>query len=174
MRRLTLLLCLCALLVPACKRREKARVETVEESSSGPASTVSMADPKRTSQLVKGFYDIEQNAWRWTMGKFSVTLRPPAGSAQKGAMLVVHFAVPGSVTERLKQVTLSATVNGTALPPETYSKDGEQIYRKDVPASALSGDAVTVDFSLDKFLPAGTVDQRELGVVVTSIGLETK
>ena len=176
MRRLIGVLCLCALgfAFPACKRREKARVQTVEETSIGLASTVSMADPKQAAQLAKGFYDIEQNAWRWTMGHFSVVLRPPAGAAQKGATLVVHFAVPGSITERLKQVALSATVNGTALPAETYSKEGEQVYAKDVPASALAGDAVTVNFSLDKFVPAGTIDQRELGIVVTSIGLEAK
>jgi hypothetical protein len=43
-----------------------------------------------------------------------------------------------------------------------------------VPASALSSDAVSAEFALDKFLPPGTVDQRELGVVVTSIGFEAK
>jgi hypothetical protein len=33
---------------------------------------------------------------------------------------------------------------------------------------------VTVDFALDKFLAPGAADQRELGVVVSSIGFEAK
>ena len=56
----------------------------------------------------------------------------------------------------------------------TYTTAGDHTYSKDVPASALNTDAVTVDFALDKFLPPGTVDQRELGIVVTSIGFESK
>lgn len=174
MRKLIVLLCFTLVLIPACKRRERAKVQTIEETGSSLASTISMADPKQSAQLLKGFHDVEQNAWRWTMGKFSVVLSPPPASAQRGASLVVHFAVPASVTERLKAVSLSANVNGTALAPETYSKDGEQIYQRDVPAAALKGDSARVDFSLDKFLPAGAVDQRELGIVVTSIGLEAK
>ncbi len=169
-----MLLCVAMLAMPACKRREKAKVQTIEETGTSLASTVNMADPKQSTQLVKGFHDVEQNAWRWTKGKFTVMLRPPAGSAQKGANLVVHFAIPPNIMDRLKSMTLSASVNGTAIAPETYTKNGEQVYQKDIPASALTGDAVTVDFSLDKFIAAGTIEERELGIVVTSIGLEAK
>ena len=170
MRRLILLLCLVLAVNAGCKRREKARVQTIEESSVGLASTVNMADPRQSTQLVSGFYDVEQNAWRWTKGKFSVVLKPTKGPAA----LVVHLAIPESVMSKVKTVTLTATVNGTALPPQTYTKDGEDVYKQDVPVSALTGDAVTVAFSLDKFLAAGAIEERELGIVVSSIGLEAK
>src|SRR5947209_15907618 len=78
----------------ACKRHKKARVETVEESTPTLASIINAADTRTAPQLLKGFYDVEQNAWRWTMGKFSVTLRPPLNAPQRGATLVVKFAIP--------------------------------------------------------------------------------
>ena len=138
------------------------------------ASVVHVADPRVSAQLVSGFYGIEGNAWRWTAGKFTVLLRPPRGAAQNGAMLQVKFSVPDPVIARLKTVSLSASVAGTKLPPETYTQAGEFTYSRELPAAALAGDAVKVDFALDKAIPPGAVDQRELGVVVTTVGLEPK
>jgi hypothetical protein len=71
-------------------------------------------------------------------------------------------------------VRLSATVNGTPIDGENYSKTGDYVYRKDVPASALQPEAVAVEFALDKFLAAGQVEGRELGVIVSVIGLEAR
>jgi hypothetical protein len=158
---------------PACKRR-KVRVETTEESGQSLAAVVNVGDPKASPQLLRGFYDIEGGAWRWTKAKFSVTLRPPLNASQKGATLQFKFAIPDAVISHLKDVTLSGNVNGFALQPETYTKPGDYTYSRDVPASALTGDAVTAEFALDKFLAPGQVDQRELGVVATSIGFEAK
>ncbi|HUS06178.1 MAG TPA: hypothetical protein VMZ52_07780 [Bryobacteraceae bacterium] len=181
MRRLTLskipVLILVGALVwgpAACRRKEKVRVEATDETAPTIASQVNVADPKAAPQLLKGFHDPEQNAWRWTKGKFSVTLRPPANAAAKGAALVVKFSIPEVLIQRLHAMTLSANVNGAAMAGETYTKPGDQVYLKDVPASALARDAVTVEFSLDKYLAPGALDQRELGIVVSSIGLEAK
>ena len=162
-------------LLPACnRRREKVKVELTDETPSQLASIVHVADPRASVQLIKGFHDVEQNAWRWTMAKFAVTLRPPRNAAQSGATLQLKFSIPDPVIERLKSITLSANVNGTPVAGETYAKPGEYVYSRDVPATALSGEAVTVDFLLDKVLAPGSVDQRELGIVVSSVGLEAK
>ncbi|MBI3280269.1 MAG: hypothetical protein HYZ57_10555 [Acidobacteria bacterium] len=160
--------------VSGCKCKDKIRVETTEESGTTLASTVHVADPQASVQLLKGFHEVEQNAWRWTTGRFSVTLRPPIRAAEKGATLQVKFALPEAVIDRVKSTTLTANVNGAPLAGETYSKPGDYTYSRDVPASALAGDAVTAEFALNKFLPPGAVDQRELGIVVSSIGLEPK
>jgi hypothetical protein len=170
-----MLLVLAVGLMPsACKQKEKARIEVTDEAPVALASQVNVADPKAAPQLVKGFHETEGNAWRWTKGKFSVTLHPPLNAPQKGATLVVKLSIPDLVMQRLQSITLSANVNGVPIPGETFSKSGDQVYSKDVPASALSGDAVTIEFSLDKFLPPGAVDRRELGIVVSSIGFEAK
>ncbi len=157
-----------------CKRGKKKRVEATDEVGPVLSSVVNMADPRASVQLLKGFHDVEGNAWRWTMGKFAVTLRPPLNAPQKGATLVVKLSIPDAVMDKLKSTTLTANVNGAAIPGETYTKTGDYTYSKDVPASALSADAVTVEFALDKYLPPGAMDQRELGVVVSSIGFEAK
>jgi hypothetical protein len=163
-----------SLLPAGCRRQAKAPVEATEEEPPALASTVHVADPRTFAQLLKGFHGLEQNAWRWTAGKFSVVLRPPSLAAQKGATLRVQLTVPDPVIQESKAVTLTATVSNVALPPERYTQTGEYVFTREVPASALSGSTVTVDFSLDKSLPPGGTDRRELGIIVTTIGLEPK
>jgi len=155
---------------PACKSRKIQTQETVEE---GPrlASTVRMGDPAAADQLAGGFYDVEGNAWRWTSRQFAVNLRPPARAARQGAVLELDFTIPRTSIDRLKSLSLSASIGGAALAPETYTRAGAYTYRRRVAATWLAGDAVRVDFQLDKALPPGNVDRRELGLVVSSAGL---
>ena len=138
------------------------------------ASAVNMGDPKTEAQLVSGFYGLEAGAWRWTAKQFSVVLHPPSGSDQKGARLQLKLTVPSIVIERLKAISLSATVNGGVLPAETYSRPGGYLYVRDVPPAALTAEAVRIDFQLDKTIPPGGGDLRELGIIVLSVALEGK
>ena len=161
------------LAAPACKHQEVHVTDTIEEAPRL-ASTVRMGDRSTAGQLASGFYDIEANAWRWTMQKFAVTLRPPMHAAQQGAVLELHLTVPKSSIDKLGSLSLAATAGGAALAPETYSKTGEYTYRRDVPANLLAGDTIRIDFQLDKALPPGDVDKRELGIVVSSVGLVVK
>lgn len=133
-----------------------------------------MSDQAATVQLVKGFHSLEGGAWRWTAGKFQVLLKPPLAAAQRGAVLSFAFSIPEVVIQKLSVITLTASVGGTKLKSETWSKPGAYTYSADVAAALLAGDAVTFDFEFDKSLPSGSVDQRELAVVATSIGLESK
>lgn len=161
------------LLLTACQPPVSVPVETIEEDDlAALAPTIQVADPNASLQLVKGFHAVEQDAWRWTMQRFAVTLAPPAGSAGQGALLRLQFAIPETITERLGPIMLSATVGATPLEPETYSAPGSYAYERAVPPEALAGDAVTVEFALDKALPPGDLDQRELGVVVSAVGFE--
>ena len=61
-----------------------------------------------------------------------------------------------------------------ALPEETYTKPGAYVYSRDVAAQALAKRVVAVSFALDKYLPPGDPDRRELGVVVTAVGFEAE
>lgn len=172
---LVALLLALAFTAPGCKHRKVAERQTVEESGAPRlASTVRMGDPRSVAQLAAGFHDIEAHAWRWTMRKFSVYLRPPPGSAQKGAVLSLNLTVPAAVLETQKTISLSASVKGNKLSVETWSKPGNYIYQCELPGSLLTGDAVRVDFELDKALPPSEKDARELGVVVSKVGLELK
>jgi hypothetical protein len=157
-----------------CRREEKIQLEPTEEAPAALQSTVHAADPKSSIQLIKGFHGVEQNSWRWTMGRFAVTLRPPMGAAENGATVVLKFSIPDAVLQKTKAMTLSASVQNTQIGKKTYNSAGEYSFTADVPANLLKGEAATVDFSLDQFLPTGTVDARELGVVFVSAGLEPK
>lgn len=135
------------------------------------ASVVNLGNPEASNQLLEGFYKIEGGSWRWTKKRFSVILAPPPGSASKGAELVMRFAVPPPVINKLGPVTISAKIGSLVLAPETCKQAGLHTYRRDLGTRALASDAITVTFSLDKFLPPSNTDRRELGIIVSSIGL---
>ncbi|HVO96663.1 MAG TPA: hypothetical protein VMT15_01285 [Bryobacteraceae bacterium] len=149
-----------------CRRKKK-----IKAREDGLASVVNVADPADSAQLVRGFSNVEADAWRWSTSKFSVVLRPPAGAAQNGAKLQMVFTLHEAVVKPLGPITVNATVNGTAVAPETYSAAGDYTYTKDVPASALGSDVVTVEFTTDKALAPTDKDKRELALIVKSIGL---
>lgn len=163
-----------ALAPMACKRKAKVRVQATDEEAPRMASTVSMGDPRSAPQLLSGFYTIEDSSWRWTARQFSIVLRPPFGAAEKGAALKMKLTVPDPVIAKLKTVSLTASVGGHALPPETYTKPGSYLFTRDVAASLLAGESVKVEFQLDKAMAPANGDIRELGVVALSIGLEPK
>jgi hypothetical protein len=157
-----------------CKRSKKVKVQQTEEEAPRLASIVHTSDPKAASQLAGGFYDVENNSWRWTQRAFAVVLRPPASSAQRGATLKFKFTIPDVVIAKLKDVTVNASLNGNALPPETCKTAGEYTYSRDVAPALLTGESVRIDFKLDKAIAPSESDLRELGVVAHSIGLELK
>ncbi len=156
-------------------RRQKAPAKaTIEEQDVEKLlPALNAADPKAAPQFLKGFYAVEGNAWRWTAREFSVVLATPANPAS-GATLELKFTMPDPVIQRFQKVTLQATAGGAALAAESYSTTGAQVYSRDVPPAALKGETVRVDFSLDKAIPPGNVDRRELGVVFNSVELQPK
>ncbi|MCC6391669.1 MAG: hypothetical protein IT167_13805 [Bryobacterales bacterium] len=177
MRRLTnaTIAVLLLAFAPACRKPQRVRAGAVDQGENGLRSVVSVADPRTSAQLVRGFHALESNSWRWTKGNFTVTLRPPLDADKDGAWLLLKFSMPESVVSRVGPVRLTANVNGAPIEGETYSKDGDYTFRREVPASAFHGDnPVSIEFELDKFLAAGVVEGRELGIIVSMIGLEAK
>src|ERR1043166_2916703 len=149
----------------ACKPNKVEVRKTVEEAPRL-ASTVRMGDPAAAGQLASGFHQIEDNAWRWTEKQFAVTLGTPPGASQKGALLSLDVSIPEPVIAKLKTVTLTASVNGVDLEPQTYSHTGADTYKRSIGPQLLAGDSVRVNFRLDKAMPPGGGDLRELGIVV--------
>ena len=175
MRATTVLMVAASLiLAPAACKRKKVTVGATDEETPQMLSVLNMGDPKVEPQLVKGLHGIEAGAWRWTEKQFTVVVRPPFGAAQKGAKLTVKLTVPPVVIEKLKNISLTANVAGSALPPESYTTPGDYTYVRDVPANALGGDSLRIDFQLDKAMPPNPPDIRELGIIVFTVGLESK
>lgn len=151
-----------ALILPGCKRR------AVEPHL---LSVVEMSNPQAATQLLSGFYPTEAGAWRWTRQSFSVLLATPPGVSQSGAWLWARVTAPDSLISAVGTVTLAASCNGQPLPPEGYESAGTYTYGRAVPASALQGKSVRVDFTLDKVMPPSKADIRDLGIVVLAVGL---
>jgi hypothetical protein len=137
-------------------------------------STVNTSDPHIAGQLLDGFYAVEDGAWRWSAKQFSVKLRVPEGASKKGGTLRLLLTVPPAVIEKSGSIALSASLEGSTLASETYSAAGQYTYRRDVPASLLGGSDTTVTFQLDKSMTPDGPDKRDLGVVVSTIALESK
>ena len=131
-------------------------------------------DTTAARQLTAGFYGVENNAWRWTAGKFAVVFPLSDKAKTDGATLELKLYFPPGEMAQLGSTTLSADANGTALVPQTFSKAGEFTYSQDVPASALTGSGVRVNFALSKSMPPSGQDIRPLGAIVREVELKTK
>jgi hypothetical protein len=176
-RRKLALFPLLAIGMSACRgKHRRTTVQNEEAPEGGPriASSLKMSDAAAPAQLVRGFYGLEGGSWRWTAGTFAILLRPPLSAAQHGAVLTLAFSIPDVVIQKLGAVNLTAAIGGTKLKSEGYTKPGPYSFTADVPPEMLAKEAIVVEFSLDKSLPAGALDQRELGLVATSAGLESK
>ncbi|MGC8792762.1 MAG: hypothetical protein ACP5U2_05165 [Bryobacteraceae bacterium] len=161
-------------LAAGCKREQRAIEKSTIEEQPELATFVHVADPKTSFQLLEGFYALEGNSWRWTAKKFAVVLRAPAAAQQKGATLRLKLNIPEAVFSKVGPQTLTADAGGVTLPPQRFDKPGDYEYARDVPAHAFVRDSLVVNFALDKALPPGTTDQRELGIIVTAVGLDPK
>jgi hypothetical protein len=161
----TLLLLSLLFVSGGCKRRHKPPQT---------ASTIFAGDPNYNAFFTDGFYSPEANAWRWTAKEFAVTLNPPPHSAERGARLVMHLTVPDPVIQHSQFVELSCSVQGLKLDPQVFAKAGAYTYERDVPADKLQDHAVHIDFSVDRTLPPTGADIRQLGIIVSQVGLVAK
>jgi len=135
-------------------------------------SSIDIADPDQSVQLLTGFYAVEMNKWRWAAKKFSVALKPPPGSEHNGAKLVLSLYLPPIQTQLLGAITLKADVDGTPVGTRTFTEPGVYTFSAAVPASDLQSRLVTVNFNLDKAVSNLKNDPREMGTVVNAVGFE--
>ena len=114
-------------------------------------------------ELLEGWHADEGNGWRWTAGRFSVAIPVEARRAKK---IALEIYVPTVVLENGGPVTLTAEIGGVVLEPETFSCEGEFQYVRALPIGTTGQ---PLHFQLSRCLTAGTVDPRELGIIVASI-----
>ena len=143
-----------------------------EIDASSMSSIIKMEDPTTEKQLISGFFDLEENRWRWTGSAFSAILKAPDGLQQNGVKLVLNLFVPASQIQKLGAMTLSVDVDGDSLKPETFTTAGEYTFSRDVQPTAKSSGVLPVNFSFDKTAPPSGPDARELGAIITSISIQ--
>ena len=141
-----------------------------------PASQIRMDDPATADQLISGFYNVENNgdnAWRWTAPDFTLALAPPP-EPRHGARLLVQLYFSETQIKKLGPITITASVGGEALAPETYAKAGGYDFVRDIPACFLDTNVLPVSFSVDPYAPHSETEGRDLGAVVLMAALEPK
>ncbi len=136
-------------------------------------SLLKMNDPAAKDQLLRGVYGLESGTWRWTGGNFAIVLKTPPGASEKGATLTLNLVVSDAVLSQVHSQSLTAAIGNKTLKSEKYLDPGGHTFTADIPAASLTGDTVTIDFSLDNALPPGPTDRRELGVIITAVDIET-
>ena len=162
---------LCTAAFSGCERKYRPDPLATIEDPGELKTSIAMGDPLDSAQLPHGSYAAAGCSGRWSMRQFGVALRPPAGAAQAGARLQMTFTIPEAAAEALAGLEIRATVSGVPLEPfRAAAGAGEQVYQALAPKEAVAGDAVTVEFELSRYLAPGTLDGRELGVVVSHIG----
>jgi hypothetical protein len=164
------LLALAGIALSGCGRQAMMEPDQKEPADAGQFSYFQTADPQAARQLVDGFYAPE-NFGRWTKPKFSVMLAVPHDPPLEYPALLVKLFIPDNEIAQLKSMTLSSSVNGAALAPETFTAAGGHVYARTIPATAIREGQVRADFTLDKWMPGKTQDSRDLGIVVTVVGL---
>ncbi|MGJ5813741.1 class I SAM-dependent methyltransferase [Paludibaculum fermentans] len=118
-------------------------------------------------ELLSGWHDAEQSGWRWTRREFSA-LATVAAEPGASLQLQVQFFLSGDVIRRLGPITLRCRAEGRPVEQASYPEAGDMVYRAALPALPAEG-PILLQFSLDKALPPGELDDRELGIIVQSI-----
>lgn len=172
MRRILIPAAAFALLAaPACKRVHHPNPNATIEEESELSPSIRISDARDAAQLLSGFHSLEQNAWRWTAGQFSVSLAVPNPAAQGPGRLEFRFTVPDVVAADLAGLTVSAAVEGRSLGSWQAARTGEQTAVFSVPPGILRADALIVDFTLNKTVPRRDGETRDLGVIALGFRL---
>jgi hypothetical protein len=139
------------------------------------SSDLRMSDRSSAKQLIDGFYDLEQNQWRWTAHRFAVVLKPPTGSERTGAVLQLKMFIPEAQIQKIGPMTLSADVGEVSLAPETFTEGGSLSYCRKIPPKLINPNLLLpVVFNFDKAVPPSQADGRELAAVVSEVSLKPK
>ncbi len=86
----------------------------------------------------------------------------------------MHIVVPDAIIQHSQFVELSSSVQGLKLDPQVFAKAGSYTYTRDVPPDKLQGREVRIDFAVDHTLPPANGDIRQLGIIVSQVGLVAK
>ena len=126
-------------------------------------------DPGLTVRFLKGWHELEEDAWRWTERCFSVEI--PVTEKGAPAVLELNFVYPDALKARPGSLRIKARIQDAPLPEVEYSDAGQQVYRAQVPARLLRKSAVRAEFELNQALPPDAKDLRERGIIVSSVAL---
>ena len=165
--RTNILFCAALLLAVdyGCGHTPKARRDG--PSSGRSVYELAVVDPTVKDRLIEGFYD-GTPAWKWTARRFSVSLDiPPPRDAKTTVDL--DFTAPDELMKEVKDVTVSARVNGVKAGRHKYTATGRYTLSVEIPPEALKTSPATIEYELDGSVKDS--EGRELGVIVVAVSM---
>jgi hypothetical protein len=161
-RRSRLGYCLAGLIVLAGCRHKEA------PSASAPVFDLAVADPALDSRVLRGFYDGDK-AWKWTGRIFAVLLDAPP-PANETTFLILDFNAPDELMRVVKEVTVTARVNGEFVGSQKYTASGRYLLQLKVPARLLKQSPAELEFELDRAVRVEGM-RHEIGLIVMRVQL---
>jgi hypothetical protein len=131
-------------------------------------SYISAGDLRARPQLLSGWYDIEEGAWRWIGKDAEAVLAVPRQAPLEFELQL--FFPPGHMNKAGGPVTVSVLLDGRLFAEQAYSQPGAYTMAQPAPAGLLASPSVKVSIRLDRAVPPTAADERELGAVVRSFG----
>jgi SAM-dependent methyltransferase len=130
-------------------------------------------DRLATVTLLEGWHAPEGSGWRWTSRVFEARVR--WGGKSLPRLLTLNIFLPEPLIAFARQqgvpLTLSAELNGRPLALERYLSPGAQAFTRALPASSCRAPDLVFRFSLNCALPPDAGDERERGLIVTSLSV---
>ena len=131
-------------------------------------SYLNLGDIRSRPQLVRGWYTIEDGAWRWMAPEAEATLLPlPDVAAQFELQL---FFPPDFMRRAGSPVTVSVMLNGKPFASAIYFEPGGHTVAKRIPPELPTSPATRVSIRVNPYIPPSATDQRALGAVVQGLG----
>lgn len=158
-------------LLSSCRQRNPS--EWVEDIAPWKESVVRSSDLSDAPQLLEGLYRREPDGWRWTKGRFRITLRTPPGTGATGGLLELRFVVPEVLLARHPRLTISALSAQTKQPlgETVVTAAGEHRLRLPVPKQLLLQPMAEFLFQVSPVYIDQSAENRELGLIFLSAGL---
>ena len=108
-----------------------------------------------------------EGPWRWTAGAFSFEFSPVP---LRDTVLSLSFRVTEELLKRYGSTYLTIEMAGESLGGIELNRADSQLFEVTIPAIATG--TATIHCRLSKYLRAGEIEARELGMILHSVSLE--
>jgi SAM-dependent methyltransferase len=113
--------------------------------------------------LLQGWHELEDGAWRWTQKQFALRAQIRSGHVRS---LSLPIAIPSVTIHSLGAITLKCFRDHVLVEQCTYTAPGNYTFTVPLPDSLLTPGEAFLSFELDKCLPPDESDRRERGIIV--------
>ena len=120
--------------------------------------------PELQIRPLDGWYEPEEDAWRWTAKRFSLEVVLPL--EQPVAGFALSISVPEVLVADTQRITVSCRIGGEAAGSIAYDAPGKSEFTGQFPPFAAHEPILRLDFAVDSSFCLSSGDPRELGICV--------